>query len=66
MMIMEYLLNIKSRENNRSDLSGLNFNIGLSYKKMLNDKLEFVSGVTFTPESSLTSKNERSFSTITI
>lgn len=56
----------QSRESNRSDLSGLNINIGLSFKKMLNDKFEFVSGLTFTPESSLVSKNERSFSTITI
>ena len=56
----------QSRENNRSDLSGLNLNIGVSYKKMLNNNLELVSGLTFTPKSSLTSKNERSFSTITI
>ena len=56
----------QSRENNRSDLSGLNVNLGLSYKTMLNEKLEFVSGLTYTPESSLKSKNERSFSTITI
>ncbi|WP_341217220.1 hypothetical protein, partial [uncultured Wocania sp.] len=60
------LTQYQSREANRSDLSGLNFNIGLSYKRMLNEKLEFVSGITFSPESSLTSKNERSFSTITI
>ena len=56
----------QSRETNRSDLSGINFNIGLSYKRMLNEKLEFVSGVTYTPESNLASKNERSFSAITI
>ena len=59
------LLN-QSRENNRSDLSGLNLNFGLSYKTMVSNKLEFVSGLTYTPESSLTSNNERSFSTITI
>ena len=46
----------QSRENNRSDLSGLNLNLGLSYKTMLNEKLEFVSALTFTPESTLTSK----------
>ncbi|MDN3664436.1 hypothetical protein ACFFU1_14075 [Algibacter miyuki] len=54
----------QGRENNRSDLSGLNINIGASYKVMLNEKLELVSGLTYTPESSLNSKNERSFSTI--
>ena len=32
---------------------------------MLYEKLEFVSGVTFIPESNLTSKNQRSISTIT-
>ncbi|WP_100614184.1 hypothetical protein [Confluentibacter citreus] len=57
---------IQSRENNRSDLSGLNINLGLSYKTMLNKKLELVTGITFTPESNLTSNNERSFSTITV
>ncbi|WOD44399.1 hypothetical protein [Hwangdonia lutea] len=60
------LTQYQSRESNRSDLSGLSFNIGLSYKKMLTKKLELVSGITFSPESSLTSQNQRSFSTITI
>ena len=56
----------QSRENNRSDLSGLNLNLGLSYKTMISEKLELVSSLTFSPESTLTSKNERSISTITI
>ena len=55
-----------TRENNRSDLSGLNLNFGLTYKTMLTDKHEFVTGITYTPKSDLTSSNERSFSTITI
>lgn len=59
------LTQFQSRENNRSDLSGLNFNFGLSYKTMVNEKLQLMSGITFTPESNLTSLNERSFSTIT-
>ncbi|MFI1770451.1 hypothetical protein [Thalassobellus citreus] len=59
------LTQYQSRENNRSDLSGLNFNLGLSYKTMLTEKLEFVSAFTITPESTLVSKNERSFSTVT-
>tara|TARA_R110002049_G_scaffold268752_1_gene445487 strand:+ start:11000 stop:12310 length:1311 start_codon:yes stop_codon:yes gene_type:complete len=54
----------QSRENNRADLSGLNFNLGMSYKKMLNENLEFVSGLTYSIESKLTSQNQRSFSTI--
>ena len=55
----------QSRENNRSDLSGLNFNLAATYKAMLNEKLELVTSVTYRPESNLTSKNERSISTIT-
>ncbi len=57
-------LQFQSRESNRSDLSGLNFNFGLTYKKMITDKLELSSGITYTPESNLVSKNQRSFSTI--
>ena len=60
------LTSYQSRENNRSDLSGLNFNIGLFYKTMISKRLELSSGVTFSPESSLASNNERTFSTITI
>ena len=60
------LTQYQSRENNRSDLSGLNLNLGVTYKTMLSKSLELVSGITYTPESKLVSKNERSFSTITI
>ena len=56
----------QTRENNRSDLSGLSFNIGLSYKTMLNEKLQLVTGFTYAPESKIKSSNQRSFSTITI
>ena len=60
------LLQFQSRENNRSDLSGLNVNIGMSYKKMVSDKLELISGLTYTPKSNLKSKNERTFSTVIV
>ena len=56
----------QSRESNRSDLSGLNLNLGFSYKTILNKNLELTSGITYSPQSSLTSINERTFSTITI
>ncbi|WP_298499546.1 hypothetical protein [uncultured Algibacter sp.] len=59
-------VNYQSKESNRSDLSGLNLNLGLSYKTMINNKLEVVSSVIYSPESTLTSKNERTISTITI
>ncbi|XMO87367.1 hypothetical protein AAFN75_03580 [Algibacter sp. AS12] len=56
----------QSKENNRSDLSGLNINLGLSYKTMISKNLEFVSSVTYTPKSTLVSLNERTISTITV
>ncbi|RED50204.1 hypothetical protein [Seonamhaeicola aphaedonensis] len=55
----------QSRENNRSDLSGLNFNIGLSYGTLITESLELATTFTYTPESTLVSKNERSIATIT-
>jgi len=60
------LIQYQTREDNRSDLSGLNYNIGLTYKTKLNSKLELTSGVTFSPKSDLNSKNKRSINTITI
>ena len=60
------LVQYQSREENRSDLSGLNYNFGLSYKRMISPKLELISGLTFSPKSNLASNNERSFSSITI
>ncbi|MEM5563916.1 hypothetical protein WNY78_02315 [Psychroserpens sp. AS72] len=60
------LVQYQSRENNRSDLSGLNFNIGLTYRTMINEKLELQAGLTYSPKSDLSSINERSFSTIVI
>lgn len=59
-------LQTQSREENRSDLSGLNINIGLHYQKMITDKLELQSALTYSPSSNLNSNNERSFSNITI
>ncbi len=56
----------QTRENNRSDLSGLNVNLGLSYKTMINSDLELVTGATYTPQSNLSSKNERSISAIIV
>ncbi|WP_248723973.1 hypothetical protein [Seonamhaeicola sp. ML3] len=69
--IVEYVyddgvrLQLQSRESNRSDLSGLNFNLGLYYSTMLTDNLELKATTTYTPESDLTSKNQRSIATIT-
>jgi hypothetical protein len=60
------LLQFQTREDNRSDLSGLNLNFGLSYKTMITEKLELSATATYAPESTLNSENERSFSAIVI
>ncbi len=56
----------QTREENRSDLSGLNFNLGAVYKTKINEKLELTATATYAPQSSLGSINERSLATIVI
>jgi len=56
----------QSRESNRSDLSGLNYNLGVTYKPMITEKLQLTTAFTYTPKAKLTSNNERSFATIVI
>lgn len=60
------LTQYQSRQADRSDLSGISLNLGLTYNKMLNDKLELKSGITYAPKSKLTSENQREFATIVI
>ena len=60
--VVEY----QTREFNRSDLSGVNLNFGLSYKTMISDKLELSTTATYAPGSKLNSDNIRSFSTVTL
>ncbi len=55
-----------TRETNRSDLSGLNFNFGATYRRMVSETLELVSGVTYAPETDLNSENFRQFATVFI
>jgi hypothetical protein len=56
----------QTREFNRSDLSGLNLNFGLAYKTMISNKLELSATATYAPESKLSSKNIRRYSTVTL
>lgn len=51
-------------ETNRSDLSGFGVNFGATYKRMLTDKLQMHSSVTYTPETSLDSENFRRFASV--
>jgi len=60
------VIQYQTREENRSELSGLNLNIGLTYKTMISEKLELQSGFTYSPQSDLTSRNSRTFATIVI
>ena len=59
-------LQYQSRESNRSDLSGINFKLGLHYSPMITDKLQLSSGIIYSPKSDLSSNNERIFATIVI
>jgi hypothetical protein len=52
------------RERNRSDLKGVSFTTALNFQTKLNDKLSFVSALTFSPESKLKTINERTLSTL--
>jgi len=52
------------QEINESRLSGLAFNFGATYNKMINEKLQLVTGLTYSPEVSLSSDNTRELSTI--
>ncbi len=46
-------------EFNKSDLLGFSFNVGAIYKRMISEKLELSSAITYTPETDLTSENTR-------
>ncbi len=48
-----------TRETNSSDLLGFSYNFGAIYKTMISEQLEFMSTVTYTPETNFTSENER-------
>ena len=60
------LAQFQTREDNRSDLSGFNFNFGAAYKTQISDKLELSATATYAPESSLGSENLRSISSIVL
>lgn len=53
-----------SRENNSSDLKGVNFNFGLTYQTKINLKNTFFSSLSYTPESKLTLGNTRDIQVI--
>lgn len=53
-----------SQEVNTSDLSGVNFDLSLMYKRKINSKLDGYASLILSPQSNLTSKNTRVVSTV--
>ena len=60
------IVQYQTNEFNRSDLSGLNINLGIAYKTMVSDKLELSATATFTPGSKLNSNNIRTYSAVSV
>ena len=63
---LEYVTGVVmgTRELNRTDLSGFNFNVGTMYQTKINKKLTFFSSLNYTLESTLKSQNVRNISTV--
>ena len=59
-------LDYQARELNRSDLSGVNYNFGLIYVGKLNDKFEFHSSFSHSPNYNLSSRNSRTFASVVV
>lgn len=55
-----------SREINESGLSGVALNAGVTYNTKLNNKLNFMSSLTYSPEAKLNSNNIRNVALITL
>ncbi len=55
---------IGTRELNSADLSGVNFNLGMMYQTKIYKKISLFSSLTYSLESTLTSKNTRNISTV--
>ena len=59
-------LDYQAREQNRSDLSGVNFNFGLTYKGNISENLELHGSIAYSPEYSLSSRNSRTYASVVI
>lgn len=57
-------IQLGTRESNSSSVSGLSLNLGLAYQNKINDKVNFFSGLTLTPQARLTLKNDRTINTV--
>jgi hypothetical protein len=55
-----------SRENNVSDLRGVNFDLGMTYQTKVKSKYSFFSSLAYTPEAVLTSGNTRNIDIVLV
>jgi hypothetical protein len=55
---------LRSREKNNSKINGISLNTGFLYKTKINSKLDLNAGITYHPEATLNSENERKIATI--
>lgn len=53
-----------TQESNTSIMSGVNIDFGAMYNGKITNKLDFYSGITYTPQSTINSKNERKIFTV--
>lgn len=63
---IEDVIQYPTRELNDSDYSGVSFNIGAVYQTKFGQKYDWYAGATYTPESTLTAKTERSLATVLV
>jgi hypothetical protein len=58
-------IQLSTSEKNTSNINGLSVSAGLMYKRKINEKLDFYSSTTYSPESKLNSTNTRNTATVT-
>jgi long-subunit fatty acid transport protein len=58
------VLQLRSREKNNSKINGISLNTGFLYKTKINSKLDLNAGITYQPEATLTSENDRKIATV--
>ena len=59
-------LDYQAREQNRSDLSGVNFNFGLIFRGGITENLELHTSLAHSPDYNLSSRNSRTFASVVI
>ena len=59
-------LDYQAREQNRSDLSGVNFNFGLTFRRGITENLELHASLAHSPDYNLSSRNSRTFASVVI